>query len=630
MRLAEYKRPLYRIGIGAALLLCGVLLPFAAAWPAILLFAAGYLTVGGEYLRRAAKNIARGKIFDENFLMTLATVCAFLIGEYAEGVTVMLFYAVGELFQEIAVRRTRSSVTALMDIRPEYAVLVLPDGSEKRVQPEDIAPGDILRIIPGEKVPVDAVVAGGRANMDMRSLTGESVPKAVAPGDSLFSGSIDTDGVITARAVKTYGESTVKKILDLVENSADKKAKAESFITKFAKYYTPAVVAAAACIAFLPPAFTGFQSFSEWLYRALIFLMISCPCAVVLSVPLGYFGGIGGASKRGILVKGANYFDALGLAGVAVFDKTGTLTRGTFSVVKTVSAENITAESLLYFAAMAEKYSSHPIALSLRAHYGKEPDAASDYAEIAGKGISAVYAGKKLLAGNARLMEENGFAALPADEYGTAVHVAAEGRYLGYILISDEIRPEAFTLCERLKSSGVKRLVMLTGDGEKPAAYVAGKLGFDEYRHSLLPQDKVGILEELKARYPGETVLFVGDGINDAPVLAVSDIGIAMGAMGSDAAIESADVVLLGDNVEGVDDAIRISRRTRRIVFQNVVFAVVCKLAIMALGLFGIAALWMAIFADVGVSLLAVLNSARSLRRLAPAPAKRKFARAQI
>lgn len=612
---AAYKKDITRIILSAVFLLTGFLINIENyGYVNIILFLASYLIAGSGYLIKAFENILKGKIFDENFLMALATLCAIILGEYSEAVAVILFYSVGEFFQELAVNRTRNSVSLMMNLRPDYANIIV-GGVEKRIDPSKVNIGDTLIIKPGEKVPVDCIVLSGSAYMDTTSLTGESVPQKMKSGDMLYSGIIDTDGVLTARAEKLFTESAASKILRLVENSAEKKTKAENFITKFAKIYTPAVVAVAAAIAFIIPVFSGYADFSEWLYKALIFLIISCPCAVVISVPLGFFGGIGGSSRRGILFKGANYFDALAGVGIMVLDKTGTLTKGTFSVVKTVPEKGTDKQELIKTAAEAEKYSSHPIALSIKKYYKGDLEniEVKNHREISGKGITAEIGGETVFAGNKNLMDSQGIVCHEAEEFGTIVYVGSGKRFLGYIVISDEIKEEAYTLVKKLKAVKVNKIIMLTGDNKKTAEYVAKTLGIDEYYSNLLPIDKVNIIEKIKAKNPGVTVAFCGDGINDAPVLARVDVGIAMGAMGSDAAIESADVVLLKDKVDDIVTAIKAARRTRSIVLQNIIFSIAFKVIIMILSLLGLATLWMAIFADVGVSLLAVLNSTRAL-----------------
>lgn len=572
-----------------------------------------YFIAGGEYIVKAVKNIIKGSFFDENFLMTLATVCAIIIGEFSEGVAVMLFYATGEFFQELAVNRSRNSVTSLLKLRPDKAN-ILKDGKEFVTDPKNLKKGDILIIKPGEKIPVDCMIISGNGYIDIASLTGESKPKRVQIGDLLYSGTINTDGLLTARAEKIFEESTASKILRLVESSAEKKAKAENFITRFAKVYTPAVVLTALIIAFIPPAFSGYVNLSQWVYRALIFLIISCPCAIVISVPLGFFGGIGGVSKRGILFKGANYFDKLTDAKTVVFDKTGTLTKGSFKVVK-VNATGMDNTELIKLAASCEKYSSHPIAVSLKEYHNKTLDdvVVTDYKEISGKGISATINGDKVLIGNCKLLKNNNIAFKEVDEFGSIVYVAKNNIYAGYIVISDEIKEDAYNIVKQLNNLNITNIIMLTGDNKYSADYVAKKLNIKEYYYNLLPQDKVKMTEDLKKKYPDGSLVFIGDGINDAPVLARADVGMAMGAMGSDAAIESADVVLLNEEVESVATAVKISRRTLAIVKQNIIFTLAIKLVIMLAGVLGIASMWMAVFADVGVAVLAILNSTRAL-----------------
>ena len=582
-----------------------------ALWP---LYLIPYLIIGWDILWRAVRNIARGQVFDENFLMALATVGAFATSEFAEAVFVMLFYQVGELFEDMAVDHSRASISALMDIRPDYAN-VERDGVLARVAPGDVAVGDVIAVKPGERVPLDGTVLEGASALDTAALTGESAPRDVGPGDAVISGCVNRSGLLRIRVEKPYGESTVSKILDLVENASEKKASSETFITRFAKVYTPCVVIAAAALAFLPPLFLG--DFQEWFHRALIFLVISCPCALVISVPLTFFGGIGGASRCGILVKGSNYLEALARTDTVVFDKTGTLTQGTFTVTAVHPEEGFSAEEVLEFAALAESYSDHPISQSLRTacKTAGDPARVSNVEEIAGHGVRASIDGKQVCVGNSRLMERENVNWLPCELPGTLVHVTVNGFYAGHIVISDQPKPDAAAAIAALRESGVKKAVMLTGDTKEVAAAVAQELGVDEYHAELLPADKVGWAEKLLAGEPaGGKLAFVGDGINDAPVLTRADIGIAMGALGSDAAIEAADIVLMDDRPSKIATAMRISRKTLRIVKQNIWFALGVKALVLILGAMGAATLWEAVFADVGVAFLAILNATRALR----------------
>ncbi len=580
---------------------------------ALAVYLAGWLLAGGDVLWKAVKNILRGRVFDENFLMTVASAGAFAIGEYPEAVAVMLFYQVGELFQDMAVHRSRRSIGKLMDIRPDYANLLDSHGEVRRVDPKDVKPGDRILVRPGDKVPLDGVVLSGATALDTSALTGESLPRDAAAGDAVISGSINITGLITVEVTRSFGESTVSRILDLVQNAAGRKAPAESFITKFARYYTPAVVFAAVVLAVLPP-LLGAGSFTVWLNRALIFLVVSCPCALVISIPLGFFGGIGGASRRGILVKGGNYLDALTRVDTVVFDKTGTLTGGVFRVSEILPASGFSRGEVLEAAALAESQSNHPIARSILWEYGREPDRAAitGYEELAGFGVRAVIHGRDVLAGSLKLMERESVSGAAAGA-GTAVHVAIGGQYAGAILIRDEVKPDAAQAVQSLRRLGVRRVAMLTGDAAGVAAEVGNALGLDEVHAGLLPEGKVEALEKLAQGAKGK-VLFAGDGVNDAPVLARADIGVAMGALGSDAAIEAADVVLMTDEPSRLADAITVARRTRAIVWQNIVFALAVKGLFLLLAALGVATMWEAVFADVGVALLAVLNATRVLR----------------
>ena len=581
-------------------------------WP---LYLAAYFTVGWDVLWRAVRNIKNGQVFDENFLMAVATVGAVGCGELAEGVAVMLFYQVGELFQSVAVDRSRKSISSLMDIRPDYAN-VEREGQLEQVDPEEVAVGDTIVIKAGERVPLDGTVLDGTSNLDTAALTGESLPRSVKPGDEVISGCVNLSGLLHVKVSKPYGESTVAKILDLVENSAAKKAKAENFITKFARYYTPAVVFAALALAVLPP-LLGFGAWMDWLQRALTFLVVSCPCALVISIPLSFFGGIGGASRQGILVKGGNYLEALAAAGTVVFDKTGTLTRGNFEVT-VIHPQEMDEKELLECAALAERSSDHPIAQSILRACKELPalDRISASEEIAGHGMHVTVDGREIYAGNARLMDKIGVPiTLNCKHDGTIIHVAVDGRYMGHIVISDQIKPEAAQALKALKAAGVERTVMLTGDAQGAAQAVAAQVGVDEVHTQLLPGDKVDQVERLlKEKRPHRTLVFVGDGVNDAPVLSRADIGVAMGAMGSDAAIEAADVVLMDDDLTKLPRAVAIARKTMRIVKENTVFAIGIKFLVLGLAAIGHANMWMAVFADVGVCILAILNAGRMLR----------------
>jgi len=582
------------------------------------IFIFGYLLMGSRVILRAGRNILRGRVFDENFLMATATVGAFAIGQYAEAVGVMLFYQTGEYFQESAVQKSKRTIADLMNIRPDFANLKI-DGQIRKVAPETVHIGNIIIVKPGEKIPLDGVVIEGEATIDTTALTGESVLRRASVSDTVLSGCINQNGVLTVRVTQTFGESTASKIIDLVENAASKKAPTENFITKFARYYTPLVVGMAILIALIPPLILGFEGiWSEWLRRSLIFLVISCPCALVISIPLGFFGGIGGASKRGILVKGGNYLEALNNLDLVVFDKTGTLTKGVFKVTAIQPASGFEEDELLEAAANAEAFSNHPIALSILREYGKDivKNELSEYNEIAGHGISANINGRIILAGNKRLMEKMGIAFEESESIGTKVYVAAAGVFMGCIVISDEIKPDSQSAIAALKALGIKKTVMLTGDNPQIAEAIANELKIDEVFGGLLPQEKVEKLEILnKQKRPNGKLAFVGDGINDAPVLAMADIGVAMGGLGSDAAIEAADVVLMTDEPSKLTEAVEIARFTNRIVWQNIVFAIGVKFLFLVLGAMGVATLWEAVFADVGVTLLAIFNAMRVINK---------------
>uniref|UniRef100_UPI00406D0195 heavy metal translocating P-type ATPase n=1 Tax=Paenibacillus sp. FSL L8-0436 TaxID=2954686 RepID=UPI00406D0195 len=611
----DTRKILLRLGAGGILAAAGMFLP-VSGFPELLIFLAAYFIVGGEVVWSAARNIVRGQVFDENFLMALATIGAFAIGEYPEGVAVMLFYQVGELFQGLAVNRSRRSITALMDIRPEFAFL--KEGEKlRKVSPEEVAVGDIIVIKPGEKVPLDGTILEGSAMMDTSALTGESVPRSAEPGAQVLSGFINRNGVITVQVTQTFGESAVSKILELVQNASSNKAKTENFITKFARAYTPVVVITALLLAVLPPLFISGATFSDWIYRALVFLVISCPCALVVSIPLGFFGGIGAASRNGILVKGSNYLEALNDVKIVVFDKTGTLTKGQFKVTGIFPAEGIAESELLRLAAYAESHSPHPIAESIRSAYGADipGEAIADYNEISGHGIAVTVEGRAVLAGNARLMEREGISSRTPEVSGTIVHIAVDKQYAGYLVISDEVKDDSLQAIRKLKALGIRKTVMLTGDSSSVAEAVGRQLGIDEIHAGLLPQHKVEAVERLeKEKSQREKIIFVGDGINDTPVLARADVGIAMGGLGSDAAIEAADIVIMTDEPSKIAAAIGIAKRTRSIVWQNIIFALAVKAIFLLLGAFGIATMWEAVFSDVGVTVLAVLNSIRALQ----------------
>ncbi len=608
----KQKKMLLRVLVSLVLLVAAALLPFSG-WPRLTAFLVPYILIGWDVLWKAVRNIAHGQVFDENFLMALATVGAFCTGEFPEGVAVMLFYQVGELFQSYAVGKSRQSIASLMDIRPDYANIER-GGELVQVDPDEVAVGDTIVIKSGEKVPLDGVVLEGASTLNTAALTGESLPRDVEPGDDVISGCINQSGLLKVRVTKVFGESTVARILDLVENSSAQKAKAENFITKFARYYTPVVVTAALILGIVPPLFVG--DWSNWIHRALIFLVISCPCALVISVPLSFFGGIGGASKCGILVKGGNYMEALAHAELVVCDKTGTLTPGVFNVTA-VHPDECSEKDLLEIAALAEAYSDHPISRSLREAYGMELDRSrvAEVEELSGRGIRARIDGRGVCVGNNKLMDEIGVAWHPCHQVGTTVHVAIEGKYAGHIVISDEVKEDAKAAVQALKAQGVKKTVMLTGDSRPVGESVAKELELDEACTELLPADKVEQVERLlKEKSQNGKLVFVGDGINDAPVLSRADIGIAMGAMGSDAAIEAADIVLMDDKPSKIATAIRLSKKTLRIVRQNIIFALVVKAAVLLLGALGIATMWEAVFADVGVSVIAILNAMRMLR----------------
>ena len=608
------SKRLWRIIIGAAVLATAVLLSLNNEWLQIALFIISYIIVGGDVVKRAVKNIFKGQVFDESFLMSIATIGAFFIGEYPEGVAVMLFYQVGELFQSYAVGKSRKSIASLMDIRPDYANVKKGDELVK-VDPDEVQIGDIIVIKAGEKIPLDGKVIEGSSMIDTSALTGESVPREVEVGSDILSGCININGVITAEVTKEFGESTVSKILDLVENASSKKSSSEQFITKFARYYTPVVVIIAVFLAIIPPLVIDGATFSDWIYRALAFLVVSCPCALVISIPLSFFGGIGGASKKGVLVKGSNYLEALAETEIVVFDKTGTLTKGVFNVQE-IHPEGVSKEELLELTAHAESYSNHPISLSLKRAYSKEIDNGriSDVEEISGHGVIATVDGKKVMAGNIKLMKMMDIPYFKGELIGTVVHVAVNNKYIGCIVIADEVKEDSAQAIKELKAANIKQTVMLTGDNKSIGSKVAKELGLDKVYAELLPADKVEKLEELFSQKSKKGKLaFVGDGINDAPVLARADIGIAMGGLGSDAAIEAADVVIMTDEPSKIATAMKISKKTLKIAHQNIVFAIGIKIIVLILSAFGIATMWTAIFADVGVTIIAVLNAFRAL-----------------
>lgn len=624
----KQKKVLYRIIIAAILMVVLHFVPVAGVWK-LLLYLVPYLVIGYDILRKAVLGIVHGEVFDENFLMAVATVGAICLGDYAEGVAVMLFYQIGELFQAVAVGKSRRNISALMDIRPDYANIEDENGNLEQVDPDEVEVGTIIVICPGEKVPIDGEIVEGSSTLNTSALTGESIPREVKAGDAVISGCVNLSGLLKVRTTKEFGDSTVSKILDLVENSSMKKSRSENFITKFARYYTPAVCYSALALAILPPLYNFIcgnpASFATWVTRALTFLVISCPCALVISIPLSFFGGIGGASACGILVKGSNYLEALAQTKYVVFDKTGTLTKGVFEVTKVCPSEDFcrkwegqdAGQKLLAYAAHAECYSNHPISKSLREEYGIEIDNSrvSDVEELGGHGIQAKVDGITVAAGNYKLMDLLKLSYEQDTGVGTVVHMAVDGAYAGYILIADVVKEQSRAAVAALKAAGVKKTIMLTGDSKIVAEHVAAELGIDQVRSELLPADKVGEVEQLlQEKNEKEKLVFVGDGINDAPVLSRADIGIAMGALGSDAAIEAADVVLMDDNPEKIALAMRISRKCLRIVYENIVFALAVKAVCLILGAVGIAGMWMAIFADVGVMVLAVLNAVRCLK----------------
>lgn len=609
----KQKRLLLRIIVATILFISGKV--FSVQEPIeIGIFLVCYTVVGWDIIWKAITNILHGQVFDENFLMTIATLGALILGEYSEGVAVMLFYQVGEWFQSYAVSKSRKSIASLMDIRPDYANIE-QDGKLIQVDPDEVPIGSSIIVKPGERIPLDGTIIKGSSSLDTSALTGESMPREALPGMDVISGCINQTGILTIRTTKEFGESTVAKILDLVENASDKKGKTENFITRFARYYTPAVVFAALALALLPPLITG-QDFGTWVYRALTFLVISCPCALVISIPLSFFGGIGGASKIGVLVKGSNYLESLASAETVVFDKTGTLTKGAFAVSE-LHPVNVQKERLLELAAYAEDYSTHPISLSIKKAYGKKINSnrISSVQEIPGHGVCAVIDGKSVLAGNAKLMEKENIRYTDSSSIGTVIYLACDRKYLGCIVIEDELKPDAQKAVDLLKDEGIRKTVMLTGDSDAVGKKVANRLGLDQAYTELLPADKVERVEELLAQKSEKgKLLFVGDGINDAPVLARADVGIAMGGLGSDAAIEAADVVLMTDEPSKIASVMKIARKTLRIANQNIIFALGIKFIVLILGAFGYANMWAAVFADVGVSVIAILNAIRAMR----------------
>ena len=609
------KKDGIKIIIAFVLFLFAMLVKFQNEWINNGIFIVSYLIVGFEILRKAVKNIFKGKVFDENFLMAVATLGAFAIGEFPEAVAVMLFYQVGELFQDYAVDKSRKSIAGLMDIRPDYANVVR-DGKEEKVSPGEVKIGETILVKPGEKIPLDGLVIEGKTTLDTKALTGESVPREVAEGEQVLSGCINLNGVIKIEVTKEFGESTVSKILDLVENASSKKAKSENFITKFAAYYTPIVVIIAVILAIVPPLMIEGANFQDWLYRALSFLVVSCPCALVISIPLSFFGGIGGASKMGVLVKGSNYLEALSNAEIMVFDKTGTLTEGVFEV-QNVEPIGISKEELLKVAAYAEYYSNHPISKSIKKAYNKEIDEKKiiDSQELSGMGIAAKIGKQNVLAGNEKLMNEKGIEYTKCTHVGSVVYVAIDGKYVGHIVIADKIKEDAKRTIEELRKNNIKQMVMLTGDRKNIGEAVAKEIGIDKVYAELLPDGKVKKVEELlKTRSPKGKLAFVGDGINDAPVLAMADIGIAMGGLGADSAIEAADIVIMTDQPSKIISAMKLSKKTMRIVKENIIFAIAVKVLVLILTAVGLSSMWQAVFADVGVSIIAILNALRALR----------------
>lgn len=610
------KKRLFKILISAILLIIALVIPFKNIWVKRSIFIVSYIIVGFEILKKAFRNISRGKVFDENFLMAVATIGAFAIGEFPEAVSVMLFYQIGELFQSYAVDKSRKSISNLMEIRPDYANLI-KDEKEIKVDPDEIKIGDIIIVKPGEKIPLDGIIIDGNSMLDTKALTGENIPKMVKVGDEILSGCVNKEGILKIKVTKEFEESTVSKILDLVENASSKKSKSEKFISKFAQIYTPIVVVIAILLAIIPPLLIKNTTWIVWIYRALSFLVVSCPCALVISIPLGFFGGIGGASKQGILIKGSNYLESLSHTEAVVFDKTGTLTEGVFEVQK-IMVSDLTEEELIEIAAHAEGYSSHPIANSIKLAYGKEVDNKKiiNIKELSGKGILANIEGKKVLIGNEKLMQENNINYKKLEDIGTVLYIAIDDCFAGAVLISDKIKKDSNKAIKDLKSHGIKKTIMLSGDKREVAEDISKELGIDSVYSELLPGDKVTKLEEiLKNKSQNGKIAFAGDGINDAPVLALADIGIAMGALGSDSAIEAADIVIMTDEPSKIVTAIKLSKKTMKIVKQNIVFAIFVKILILVLTAIGITSMWWAVFADVGVSMISIINSLRMLSK---------------
>ena len=609
------KKRLIKIIIALILFIVSLSINFSNEWINKGIYIVSYLIVGFDIVKKAVRNIFRGKVFDENFLMTVATIGAFAIGEFPEAVAVMLFYQVGELFQSYAVDKSRKSIANLMDIRPDYANLKTENKIEK-VNPEEVKIGQEILVKPGEKIPLDGTIIEGISMIDTSALTGESIPKKVKIGESVLSGCINQTGVLTIKVEKEFGESTVSKILDLVENASSKKSKSENFISKFARYYTPIVVLIAVALAIIPPFIFKNGEFIDWLYRALTFLVVSCPCALVISIPLGFFGGIGGASKQGILVKGSNYLEALSQTEIVVFDKTGTLTQGVFEVQK-VNPIGISEDELLKMTAFAENYSNHPIATSIKKAYRKEIENETilKIEELSGLGVEAKIEGKEVLVGNEKLMQKKGISYTKCEDIGTIVYVAIDEQFVGTIVISDKIKEDSQNAIKNLKEMNIKKIVMLTGDKKEVSENIAKKLGIDQVYSELLPDGKVQKVEELlKEKSEKGKLAFVGDGINDAPVIALADIGIAMGGLGADSSIEAADVVIMTDEPSKIEDAIKISKKTMRIVKENIIFAIAIKIGVLLLSAIGLSTMWEAVFADVGVSVIAIINSLRALK----------------
>ena len=610
----KMKKKLYKIIISGILFLIAFLLRIDNKVVNNILFIISYIIVGKEILEKAFKNITRGKVFDENFLMTVATLGAFLIGEYPEAVAVMLFYQIGELFQSYAVDKSRKSVAVLMDIRPDYANL-LDDGKEIKVNPEKVNIGDVIIIKPGEKIPIDGVVIEGNTSLNTFALTGETVPREVGKKDEVLSGSINNEGLIKVKTTKKFSDSTVSKILDLVENASSKKSNSENFISKFAKYYTPIVVVIALTLCIFPPIILN-QKFTTWIYRGLSFLVVSCPCALVVSIPLSFFGGIGASSKIGVLIKGSNYLESLSKTETIICDKTGTLTEGVFEVQK-IEPVDISEKELLKYAAYTEHFSNHPISMSLKKAYGKKIDSSkvTNTKEISGKGVIATIDNKEIIVGNEKILKDENIKYVKSEEVGTIIYIAIDKKFAGTIVISDKIKKDAKKAIRLFRKNNVKKIVMLTGDKENISKEVFDELKLDDYKAELLPQDKVEIVEQIiKEKTESKQVAFIGDGINDAPVLALSDIGIAMGGAGSDAAIEAADIVIMTDEPSKLADAMEISKKTMKIVKENIIFAITVKIVVLLLSALGLATMWAAVFADVGVSVIAILNALRILR----------------